>query len=107
MVYAIHICMKLFKFVFTVLPYKKCHICSVNIEKVCQSRFVCYPGEALEGPISKGVCKNSTMLIQITTCGFEKLVCYIYTWMRTTMAPTYESIFIWNIDCLNICQCSK
>ena len=32
-----------------------------------RSFFLCYPGEALEGPISTGVCKNSTMLIQITT----------------------------------------
>ena len=30
------------------------------------SFFLCFLDEALEGPISTGVCRNSTMLIQIT-----------------------------------------
>ena len=34
------------------------------------------PGEALEGQISTGVCKNSTMLIQITTYIYEKKLIY-------------------------------
>ena len=42
-----------------------------------RSFFLCYPSEALEGPISIWVCKNSTMLIQITTYKYEKLL-YIY-----------------------------
>ena len=37
-----------------------------------------YPGEALEGPISTGVSKNLTLLIQITTYRYEKLLLYIY-----------------------------
>ena len=32
--------MKLFKFVFTVLPYKQCHLYNVNIEKVCQCNYL-------------------------------------------------------------------
>ena len=36
-----------------------------------RSFFLCYPGEALEGPISTGVCKNLAMLIQITTFRYE------------------------------------
>ena len=43
------------------------------------------PDEALGGPISTGVCKNLTMLIQITTYRYEKLLCYIYI------------IYIWHI----------
>ena len=43
-----------------------------------RSFFLCYPGEALEGPISTGVCIYSTMLIQITTCRYEKLLYYVY-----------------------------
>ena len=46
-----------------------------------RSLFLCYPGEALEGPISTGVCKNSTMLIKITTYKYEKLLCYIYIYI--------------------------
>ena len=48
-----------------------------------RSFFLCYPGEALEGPISTGVCKNSTMLIQIVTYKYEKLLCYIYILMHS------------------------
>ena len=42
-----------------------------------RSFFLCYSGEALEDPISTGVCKNLTMLIQSTTYRYEKLL-YIY-----------------------------
>ena len=41
-------------------------ICSVGLF------LICYSGEALEGPISTGVCKNSTMLTQITTYKYKK-----------------------------------
>ena len=37
------------------------------------SFFLCYPGEALEGQISTGVCKDSTMLIKITAYKDEKI----------------------------------
>ena len=40
--------------------------------------FFAKPGEALEGPFSTGVSKNSTMLIQLTTYKYENLQCYIY-----------------------------
>ena len=40
-----------------------------------RSFFLCYNGEALEGPISTAVCINSTMLIQIATYKYE---IYIY-----------------------------
>ena len=34
----------------------------------CQIFYLfCYPGEALEGPITTGVCKNSTILNKKTT----------------------------------------
>ena len=46
-------------------------ICSVPL----RSFFLCYHGDALEGPISSGACKTSTMLIQITTYKYEKLLC--------------------------------
>ena len=39
--------------------------------------FLCYPGEALECPISTGVCKNSRVLIQITAYKYVKLLCYV------------------------------
>ena len=42
-----------------------------------RSFFLFYTGEALVGPISTGVCKNSTMLIQITTYKYEQLL-YMY-----------------------------
>ena len=72
-----------------------------------RSFLLCYPGEALEGPISIWVCKNSTMLIQLTTYKYEKLVYYIYIWMGPKMAPTHESIFILNIDKYLDSLCSK
>ena len=50
----------------------KCHIFHL-----LRSFFLCYPGEALEGQILTEVCKNLTMLIQITTYRYEKLL-YIY-----------------------------
>ena len=37
------------------------------------SFFLCYSGEALEGQILTGFCKNSTMLILITTYKYEKI----------------------------------
>ena len=41
--------------------------------------FLCYPGAALECPISNGVCKNSTMLIQIRHTNMKKYYAiYIY-----------------------------
>ena len=43
-----------------------------------RSFFLCYPSEELEGQISTGVCKNSTMLIQITADKYKKLLYYIY-----------------------------
>ena len=40
-----------------------------------RSFFLCYTGEALEGKISTGVCKNSAMLIKTTTYKEQKLLC--------------------------------
>ena len=40
-----------------------------------RSFFLCYHGEALEGSVSTGVCKNSTMLIQAKTDKYEELLC--------------------------------
>ena len=37
-----------------------------------RSFFLYYPGEALEGPISTGVSKYSTMLIQIMASNYKK-----------------------------------
>ena len=50
----------------------KCHIFLFVL--LC-SFFLCYPGEALEGPILTGVCFFSTMLIQITTDKYRKIIC--------------------------------
>ena len=50
-----------------------------------RSFFLCYPNEALEGPISTVVCKNLAMLIQITTYRYEKLLCYVYICMYVCM----------------------
>ena len=41
-----------------------------------RSFFLCYPGEALEGPISTRVSENLTMLIQITAYRYEKKLLY-------------------------------
>ena len=46
----------------------------IYYEYACLTLHECYPGEALEGPISTGVSKeNSTMLIQITAYKYKKI----------------------------------
>ena len=63
--------------IYMVVYPSECHIFNLF-----RSFFLCYPGEALEGPISTGVCKTSTMLTQITTYKYEKLLCiYICMYM--------------------------
>ena len=52
-----------------------CHICMYTY--ILRYFFLCYTGEALEGPILTAACKNLRMFIHMTY-RYEKLQYYIY-----------------------------
>ena len=49
----------------------------------------------MEGPILTGVCKNSTMLTQITAYRYEKLLYYIYIYICMNIYIYYICMYIY------------
>ena len=65
------------------------------------SFFLCYPGEAFKGPILTGVCKNLTMLNQITIYNMKNY----YTIWKYIYICVCVCIYMCMYMCMYNCEC--